>query len=418
MTGEGKTVAVVGAGIVGVSTALWLQRDGHDVVLIDRLGPAEGTSYGNGGVLASCSVVPVTGPGLIVKAPRMLLDPNQPLFVKWSYLPKLSPWLVKYLGHANAKDAKRAAEALMPIVGDSLADHQDLAAGTAAQERIVPCDYLYLYRDRAHFESDGFGWSVRKAHGFNWNTLEGDALAAYDPAFGPSVDFAVQLADHGRIDDPGQYVKDLADHLTKNGGRFVKADVSDIVHEGGQVSGVRADGETIACDAAVVATGVWSGPLSKKLGLTVPLESERGYHLELWEPTVMPRAPVMVAAGKFVATPMKDRLRLAGIVEFGGLDAPPSRAPFALLERNIKAAIPGISWKEKTEWMGHRPSTADSIPVIGAVPGLKNAFLGFGHHHVGLTGGPKTGRLLAQLVAGHAPNIDLAPYAPSRFRYD
>lgn len=129
----------------------------------------------------------------------------------------------------------------------------------------------------------------------------------------------------------------------------------------------------------------------------------------------MPRSPVMVASGKFVATPMEGRLRLAGIVEFGGLDAPPSRAPFRLLERNIRAAIPGIDWKRTVEWMGHRPSIADSIPVIGEAPGLGGAFLAFGHDHVGLTGGPKTGRIVAQLVSGAKPNIDLTPYSPARF---
>ena len=179
---------------------------------------------------------------------------------------------------------------------------------------------------------------------------------------------------------------------------------------------MRAGGETIACDAVVLAAGVWSGPLASQLGLRVPLESERGYHLELWEPSIMPRSPVMVASGKFVATPMEGRLRLAGIVEFGGLDAPPSRAPYALLKKNIEAAIPGIAWKETREWMGHRPSVADSIPVIGVVPGVEGAFLGFGHDHVGLTGGPKTGRLLAQLVSGRSPNMDLAPYSPTRFQ--
>ena len=130
----------------------------------------------------------------------------------------------------------------------------------------------------------------------------------------------------------------------------------------------------------------------------------------------MPRAPVMVAAAKFVITPMEGRLRLAGIVEFGGLDAPPSKAPLQLLERQIQTAMPGLTWKDRTEWMGHRPSITDSLPMIGAVPGLDGAFVGFGHDHVGLTGGPRTGRLLAQLISGRRPNIDLAPYAPERFQ--
>jgi D-amino-acid dehydrogenase len=411
----GKTVAVIGAGIVGVSTAIWLQRDGHDVVLIDRAGPGEGTSHGNGGVLASCSIVPVTVPGLLKKAPRMLFDPNQPLFLKWSYLPKLAPWLLRYLGHANADAVKRRAAALYPIIGDSLADHQALSAGTGAEKWLFPSDYLFLYNDRAHFEGDAFGWSVRKTHRFEWDVLEGKDFTDYDPSYGPALDFAVRLKEHGRIADPGQYVKDLATHAERDGARILIGEVTDFASENGKVIGVRVGGETIACDAAVVATGVWSGPLARKLGLTVPLESERGYHLELWEPNIMPRSPVMVASGKFVATPMDGRLRLAGIVEFGGLEAPPSRAPFGLLKRNIQAAIPGIAWRQTTEWMGHRPSIADSIPVIGAAPDLKDVFLGFGHDHVGLTGGPKTGRILAQLIGGRTPNIDLAPYAPTRF---
>ena len=416
MSAGSKTIAIIGAGIVGVSTAIWLQRDGHKVILIDGKGIGEGASYGNGGVLASCSIVPVTAPGLLRKAPAMLLDPGQPLFLKWSYLPKLAPWLIRYLGHANATDTKRIAAAMAPLVGDSLGEHQALSAGTGAEGWVKPDDYLFLYRDRAHFEGDAFGWSIRKAHGFKWEELEGSAFKSFDPAFGPEQGFAVRLGDHGRISDPGAYVKALGAHVIASGGRFIEANAEAILKDGGKVSGVRAGGETIACDAVVLAAGVWSGPLASQLGLRVPLESERGYHLELWEPSIMPRSPVMIASGKFVATPMDGRLRLAGIVEFGGLDAPPSKAPLALLEKNIKAAIPGISWKHKTEWMGHRPAPADSIPVIGESPVMRGAFMGFGHHHVGLTGGPKTGRMIAQMISGRTPNFDVSPYAPSRFQ--
>jgi D-amino-acid dehydrogenase len=156
-------IAVIGAGIVGVSTAIWLQRDGHEVVLIDRSGPGEGTSYGNGGVLASCSIVPVTVPGLLRKAPRMLLDPGQPLFLKWSYLPRLVPWLRAYLNHCRPEEARRIAAALGPIVGNSLAEHQALSAGTGAEKWVIPSDYLFVYNDRADLERDAFGWSRRRA---------------------------------------------------------------------------------------------------------------------------------------------------------------------------------------------------------------------------------------------------------------
>ena len=417
---QATTVAVIGAGIVGVATAIWLQRYGHRVVLIDRDGPAAGASQGNGGVLASCSVVPVTVPGLWSKAPRMLFDPRQPLFLRWGYLPRLAPWLMRYMAHANPADTRRIATALHGIVGDSLSDHRALSSGTPAERFVLPSDYLFLYRDRAAYEGDAFGWGLRRDLGFQWEEMETDALRAYDPSYGPQIGFAARLGGHGRISDPGAYVRTLADHMVAQGGRLLRAEVRDIVREGGRVTGLRLQSreaaETLPCDAAVLATGAWSGPLAAKLGLKVPLESERGYHIELWDPSAMPRAAGMVAAGKFVATPMEGRLRLAGVVEFGGLEAGASRAPLELLKRNIALAFPGMTWREMTEWMGHRPAPTDSIPVIGPVPGVPGAFLAFGHHHVGLTGGPRTGQLLAQLIAGRRPNIDLAPYAPSRFQ--
>lgn len=415
MNETAKTIAIIGAGIVGVSTAIWLQRDGHRVILIDRAGPAEGTSFGNGGVLASCSIVPVTGPGLIAKAPGMLFSPNQPLFLRWGYLPRLAPWLIKYLGHANAAAATHTANAMAQIVGDSLADHLALAQGTGAEKWVVPSDYLFIYNDRAHYQDDAFGWGLRRQNGFVWDEMEADTFRAYDPVFSDDLRFAVRLKDHGRIADPGQYVKDLAAHVVAQGGQLITAAVEDIVHENGRVTGVRAGGQTIACDAAVVATGVWSGPLAKKLGLDVPLESERGYHIEFWNPNFMPKSPVMVAARKFVATPMEGRLRLAGVVEFGGLENGPSKAPIDLLKRSAAAVFPGLKAEEVTEWMGHRPAPADSIPVIGELPHIKGAYTGFGHHHVGLTGGPKTGRILAQLISGRQPNVDLTAYSPARY---
>ncbi|MEM8664344.1 MAG: FAD-binding oxidoreductase, partial [Pseudomonadota bacterium] len=217
------------------------------------------------------------------------------------------------------------------------------------------------------------------------------------------------------VSDPGAYVKALADAAVAAGARLVIGEVEHVARENGTVTGVRVGGETIPCEEVVLTTGVWSGPLAESLGLKVPLETERGYHVELVEPSVTPRAPTMVASGKFVATPMEGRLRLAGIVEFGGLDAPPSEKAYDLLVKKIRAAMPNLSWREERRWMGHRPAPTDSLPFIGAVPGVSGAFVGFGHHHIGLTAGPKTGRFLAQMVAGKRPNEDLSAFAPERF---
>lgn len=406
---------MIGAGIVGVATAIWLQRDGHKVTLIDRLAPGEGASFGNGGVLASCAMVPVTGPGLMKKAPRMLMDPDQPLFLKWGYLPKLLPWLRKYLSYTNEPDTRRIANAIAGVVSDSLEEHQALSEGTGAEKWIVPSDYLYIYKDRAAFEADALAWDIRKKHGITWDELEGAALRAYDRIFSPDQNFAVHMANHGRISDPGKYVKALAAHVEDEGGDVVTGTVTEFIRTGDRLTALRVGESVLECDAAVLATGAWSGPLAKTLGINVPLESERGYHLELWEPSFMPKSPVMIASGKFVATPMEGRLRLAGIVELGGLDAPPSKAPFDLLRKSAKTAMPGLTWARETEWMGHRPAPADSIPVIGAAPALDGAYTAFGHHHIGLTSGPKTGRLLAQMISGRQPNLDVGVYSPARF---
>ncbi|HHB80244.1 MAG TPA: FAD-dependent oxidoreductase, partial [Aliiroseovarius sp.] len=318
-------IAIIGAGIVGVSTAVWLQRAGYDVTLIEREQAAgEAASYGNAGVLASSAIVPLSVPGLLRKAPKMLLDRDEPLFLKWSYLPRLSPWLHRFLQHANAQEAQRITAGLAALISDSLADHQALAQGTGAERWLHASDYLYLYRSRAEFDAEGFEWALRRQHGFAWDEMEGMGFRTFDPVFSPEMGFAIRMGNHGRISDPGAYVKALAAHVVAQGGRIMRAEVSDIVRENGRVIGLRASGETLPCDATVLAGGAWAQDLARRMGVRVPLETERGYHLELIEPSFMPRAPVMIAAGKFVITPMEGRLRLAGIVEFGGLSAPPS----------------------------------------------------------------------------------------------
>ena len=410
-----RTVAIVGAGIVGVATALWLLRAGHRVVLIDRDGPGAGASLGNGGILASCAVVPVSGPGLAARAPRMLLDPRQPLFLRWRDAPRMAPWMWRFMAHANAADSRRIAAALAPLVGDSLADHRALAAGTGAERYIVPGDYLYVYRDRREFEAEAFSWDIRRAHGFTWEEMTADRLHAYDPAISREMRFAVRLPGHGRITDPGAYVRALAAAAEARGARMIRAGVDDVLREGGRVRGLRAGGEVIACDEAVICAGAWSGALARALGLRVPLQAERGYHVELWNPSRTLAAPAMVSAGKFVLNPMAGRLRVAGVVELARRDAPPSRAPVRLLMRGLRRVLPGLRWDETSEWMGARPSTPDSLPLIGPVPGQPGAWAGFGHHHVGLTAGPATGRMLAQMIGGGRPNVDMAPYDPGRF---
>lgn len=407
-------IVVIGAGIVGVSTAIWLRRAGREVLLVDRGDPGQGTSYGNAGVLASCAIVPVTTPGLIAKGPGYVMDPNFPLFLRWSYVPRMIPWLVKYLRHANDRDTRRIAEGLNSVIGDSVDQHLALAKGTRAEEWVVEGDYTFAYADRAAFDKDSYVWTLRREGGFVPELIEGPAVHEYQECFSDKVGCLAVMKNHGFIRDPGGYVAALAEEFKALGGTFRKTDVKDFTLTDGTVSAVQtADGE-IACDKVVLTTGVWSKPLMKKLGLTVPLETERGYHIVFENATGGPTVPVMVASGKFVATPMAQGVRCAGVVEFGGLEAGPSRAPFDLLRRQVAETFPRLKATDEIEWQGHRPAPTDSLPLIGEVRGT-GVFAGFGHHHIGLTGGPKTGRWLAQMMTGQRPNTDMTPYDPQRF---
>jgi D-amino-acid dehydrogenase len=409
-------IAVAGAGIVGVSCALHLQRLGATVTMIDRQEPGhtDAASYGNGGILARSAVVPVATPGILLKAPSMLFSADGPLFLRWSYVPRLLPWLVPYLRSSSRKKVEHIARNLAPLLFDSVDEHRALAQGTEAGRWLRSCEYMYLYESRGAFERDAFGWGLRREHGFEWDILQDEAIREFDPALSPQYDFAVILKDHGMIANPGNYISDLAKGFAAAGGEVIRANIKQVdVSANGVV--LKTDGDDIEADKVVVAAGAWSHLLAAKLGANVPLESERGYHLELTGANKQPSIPVMDAARKFVATPMDGALRLAGILEFGGLNAPASRGPTDLLLRGAKAMLPGLEYDSKRTWMGHRPAPADSLPVIGPAPASRHVYFAYGHHHVGLTAGPKTGRIVAQHVMGLQPNVDLDAYRCDRF---
>ncbi len=409
-----KNIIVIGAGIVGVATAIWLRRAGHEVTLLDRGEPGMGASYGNGCILASCSMVPVTAPGLVARGPAYLLNPDFPLFVRWGYLPRLLPWLVKYLSHANLADTRRIARALTTIVGDSLEQHQALTAGTSAAKWVRESEFNFAYADRAAFEADALAWQLRAEAGFTPEIIEGPAVREKEPILGPQVGLLAVNRNHGFILNPASYVRDLVTVMEQLGGRFIRAEVKDFDLPGGRISAVDSDAGRMACDGAVLAAGVWSKPLMAKLGIAVPLEAERGYHVLYRSPSIQPRNPMMVTSGKFVATAMDQGLRCAGIVEFGGLDKRLSPPPLRLLRRKVKEIFPGMRAQREEEWLGFRPAPSDSLPLIGEI-GSSGVYAAFGHHHIGLTGGPKTGRILADLISGAPLNHDLRPFAPTRF---
>lgn len=408
-----EQVIVIGAGIVGTATALRLVRRGLAVQLLDRAEPGEGASFRNAGVLAAGSVVPVSVPGLLAKPPGMLLQRHGPLYLRWSYLPRLLPWLIGYL-RAGREDRVRH---IAPMVADSLDEHRALARGTSAAECIRAIPYAFVFTDRDTFARDPFGWQLRREQGIGWDVFEGDAVREAEPTLSPRYRCLVEFTEqHGVIDDPGTYVKRLALALAAEGGEVRRTEVRRLLAESGRVSAVEVDGgERIPCSRVVVATGAWSGRLLGASGIRVPMESERGYHVELHGVSTRPQRALMVADGKFVATPMSARIRLAGLVEFGGLDAPAGAAPIRTLLERARTVFPDLRYEHHSEWLGHRPALPDSLPVIGESRALPGLFMAFGHHHVGLTSGPRTSRWVADLVAGTTPNVDLGAYRLERF---
>jgi D-amino-acid dehydrogenase len=416
---EQLSVAVVGGGILGVSAASWLRRDGHDVELIDRVAPGspEQTSYGNAGVLANSSIVPVVVPGLLKKIPSMLLDPDSPLFVRWSYLPRLLPYILPYLRNGSEAKVREIAQGLVHICGDSVDQHVALAKDTPAAAFINHGPYAYLFTSKAVFEKDPFAFMLRREHGFRWEEKTREQLVADDPHLGENYQYGVFMLDHGWVSDPGGYVAALAGAFQRQGGTFWQAEVEDIKPNASGGVSVTAQGETRHYDRVVLSAGAWSRKLAERLGHRTPLETERGYHVVFKNPDYKPPAPYMLSDAKLVATPMDAGIRCAGLAEFGGLEAGPSKAPLRLIEKRMKALYPNFTWRpEDTEsWLGHRPAPVDSLPFLGESPKARGVYFAFGTHHIGLTSGPKIGRLTADMISGRTPNVDMAPYRVGRF---
>lgn len=410
-----KTVIVVGAGICGVSTAIYLNRMGYKVSLIDKGKPGMGASYGNSGLLAQWAVDPVASPDLWRIGPKYLANKNSPLFIKWGYMPRMLPWLIRFLSNATDKGARHVVGSLGPLLSDAVDQHKSLVQNTPLDGWVRDSKISFVYKNKKHFDSDAFSWKMKKTAGLIPKAVTGDAVQEEEPILGNNYRYLAVLEGQGHITDPGQYVAKLADHFISLGGRVISAQVHDLQkNTDGRVSGINTDIGTIPCDFAVITAGIWSKELTKKLGLKIPLEAERGYHVIFKNPSVLPRNPLLMVDGKFGVNSMDMGLRCAGTVELGDHKSGPSIAPIKLIKNHARRAFPKLTFSESQEWMGFRPSTPDSLPVIGEIEN-SGIFVGFGHQHVGLTAGPKTGYLLSQMVAGQNPNMDLSAFNPSRF---
>lgn len=416
--GRPKRVVVIGAGIVGLAAARWLQRDGHQVTLLDPAPPGTGASFGNAGCLSPSSIVPLSGPGLLRQVPGWLRDPSGPLKLRWRHLPRAAPWLLRFVRAGHPDRADRLAAALHTLLAPVHDTVETLLPGAGASGLVRRDGSLIVYRTAEGWRGGQRSWSVRRDNGIAWQELEPEALRALDPALAPGLYRGVLLPGNGHVLDPHGLVARLAADFADAGGVLLRTQATGFTFEETRLRAVGTPDGPVPADAAVLAAGAQSRRLAGLLGDRVPLESERGYHLMLDAVDAMPRYPTLHAEDRFVATPLAAGLRLTGTVELAGLAAPPDwRRAHALLPL-ARRLYPGLATaRGGAVWMGHRPSTPDSLPVIGRSRRSPDVVHGFGHGHLGLTGGPFTGRLVAELVAGRPSAIDLAPFSPGRFRW-
>jgi len=410
-----KTIIVIGAGIVGVSTAIWLQRSGFKVTIIDQKGPATGASHGNAGILAASSIIPVPNPSLIKKLPFYLLSKDSPVFFKMSYLPQMFPFLMSYLSKSNLIEVNKYAERMTPLIFDTVCQHKSLAKGTGAEKFISYQDYCFGYETEKNFLNDKKVWKLREKHGLPFEVVNGNEFSNFDPFYKDLFDVIVKCKNHGKINDPGLYVKTLCDHFLSQGGELIISKVNDISSKNLNDAIVKIESDSLIANKIVVATGAWSKKILKKFKIKMPLESERGYHVEYVEPNFYPKVPMMLTSKKFVITPMDGRIRVAGLVEFAGLKALKRKPPLNLLKNKIKVLFPNLKCKEKIEWLGHRPALVDSLPMLGYLDKNKQILVAFGHQHLGLTAGAKTGRIVSDLIIGNDIKLEISNYRPNRF---
>lgn len=409
-------VTVIGGGIIGVCSALALQDEGLTVTLIDRGNLEAAASYGNCGLLAVGEVVPISKPGILKKIPGWLLDPKGPLHVRSSALLGQVPWLIRFLLSGRVARVKEIAAGMAPLLHRAEEDYRALFAAVGMPDALVPSENLMAMNARSDYENDQFTWALRSLHGFEHEFLDTAELRQLEPSLAGPIRYGVLLKGWLQFSDPGLILQRLKERFRLHGGSLLTADVTRIEVQGDRAVAVHfASGERLAVSRLVLAAGAWSGKLARDLGMKIPLAALQGYHIQLPRPGAALNRPVLYANGGFVLTPLSQGLRIAGTIEVAGDDPEPDFARADILAEKAKAVLPGLDTSGGRRWMGPRPFMPDTMPVIGTAPQHSNVTLAFGHGQVGQTLGATTGRLVADLVAGRRPGIDLTHYRPTRF---
>ena len=405
---------IIGGGIVGLCIAWHLARRGLKPLVLEA--GKEGAAYtGNAGAISHGSVAPLAMPGVLAQVPKMLMDPAGALHIPARYWLRAMPWLLRFVASARRDKVEGAAVALSALLFSAPDRHREILAAEGASDLIREEGQMYLYRNEEQLAKDNASLALRQKHGLKVQKLVGPALRELEPEVSEDYQIGLLLPDHGSCVNPARLAAVVANGVRRMGGEIRVAEVKSILTEGKRVVGVRCAGEDIAADQIVLAAGAWSARLLAPLGLKVPLETQRGYHVMLPDAGVRVGRVLSPADRKVFISPMEEGLRVAGSVEIAGLDAPPTESRAMLLLDDLKKVFPKARTEGGKIWMGHRPCLPDSVPVMGPVSAWQGLYCAFGHGHLGLTGSAPTGALMGALIAGEKPNFDFAPFAAERF---
>ncbi|BBQ00268.1 amino acid dehydrogenase [Burkholderia sp. SFA1] len=404
---------VIGAGVVGLSVGLNLVRRGVAVTIIDELPAGSGASYGNSGFLVADTAMPVALPGMIRKVPSWLLDPEGPLRVRPGYALKAVPFVAAWLRASAIRQVHLSNDAMRRIHNQTFDDWKRLVGAQTYADLIHATGQIYLWDGEGPFATPIEDELRARAH-VESRELTRDEIRDIYPGISETIGRGLLIPGNGHTTNPGRLVQAIKQQFLDAGGTLLHERVQRVWPDAHAWS-LMTTASLRHAERVVIATGAWSARLLAPLGWRVPLESERGYHVILPNPSIKLHTPILHKTGYFGANSMEMGLRLAGTVELAGLDAEPSPRRNEVLVRQARKLFPKIEHDEPVYWMGHRPSLPDSLPVIGPVPGLNGLFTCFGHGHCGLTAGPTSARLLVRQMLGEADEIDMKVYSIARF---
>ncbi|MEO8758976.1 MAG: FAD-binding oxidoreductase [Devosia sp.] len=408
-------IVIVGAGIIGVATAFKLKEAGRDVLLIDRKGIAEETSRGNAGAFAFSDIMPMATKDVLRKLPRWLADPLGPFTVRPEYLAQITPWLMRFwrAGWPDKVAASIKAQAAMMRLAQSEMDALVAAAGIA---HMVRSDgVLELYESEGDIRAAQRELAAKTREGIEHRLVRGDELSELQPGLAPSIIAANFIPKWQTVTDPYEYAMAIGAAAIERGAVFRQDEVKTLRPLGDGVSIELSDGTSLTANKVVVAGGAWSRALAAPLGDLIPLETERGYNTTLPCDSFDLRRQLVFGGHGFVVTPLSTGVRIGGAVELGGLNLPPNFARADAMLTKATRLMPGLKTSGGTQWMGFRPSLPDSLPAIGRSRPSPHIIYAFGHGHLGLTQSASTGKLVAELITGATPSLDLAPFSPQRF---